>query len=64
MSSGKDWRISIIRHRTSSILNLDLTGLTGWSTHEIQETNCRMADSGWIKLPLDKSMKDDQTQAA
>jgi hypothetical protein len=53
----------MIRQRTSSILNLDLTGLTGWPTHEIQETNCRMADSGWIKLPLEKSMKDDQTQA-
>jgi hypothetical protein len=54
----------MIRQRTSSILNLDLTGLMGWPTHESQETNCRKADSGWIKLPLDKSMKDDQTQAA
>jgi hypothetical protein len=29
MLSGKDWRISIIRHKASSILSLDLTGLTG-----------------------------------
>jgi hypothetical protein len=64
MSSGKDWRISIIRHKTSSILNLNLTGLSGWPTHESQEINCRMDDSGWIKLPLDKSTKNDETQAA
>jgi hypothetical protein len=62
--SWKDWRILIIRHITSSILNLDLTGLTGWPTHESQETNYRMVKLGWIKLPLDKSMKDDQNQAA
>jgi hypothetical protein len=42
MSSGKDWRISIIRHKTSSILNLDLTRLMGRSTHESQETNCKI----------------------
>jgi hypothetical protein len=37
MSSGKDWRIPIIRHKTSLILNLSLTGLSGWPTHESQE---------------------------
>jgi hypothetical protein len=59
MPSRKDRRISIIRHRDSSILNLDLTGLSGWPTHEGQEKNSRMVDSGWIKIPLDKGMKDD-----
>jgi hypothetical protein len=63
MSSRKDWRISIIRHITSSILNPDLTGLSGWWTHEGQETKCRMDNSGWIKIPLGKSMKNDETQA-
>ena len=59
---GKDWRISIIKHGTSSILNPDLTRLMGWLTHEIQETNYRMADSGLIKLPFDKIMKNDETE--
>jgi hypothetical protein len=55
----------MIRQRTSSILNLDLTRLTGWPTHESQETNYRKVDSGWIKIPLDKKkMKDDQTQGS
>jgi hypothetical protein len=63
MSSRKDRRISIIKHRTSVILNPNLTRLSGWSTHESQETNYRMADSGWIKIPLDKSMKNDETRA-
>jgi hypothetical protein len=62
MSSGKDWRISIIRHITSSILNSDLTGLSGWLTHEGQETKCKMDDSSWIKLPLQKRMKNDETR--
>jgi hypothetical protein len=30
-------------------------------THEIQETNCRKVESGWVKLPLEKSTKYDQT---
>jgi hypothetical protein len=55
MLSGKDWRISIIRHITSLILN-ELDWTLGMATHEGQEINCRMADSGWIKIPLDKSM--------
>jgi hypothetical protein len=54
----------MIGKRTSSILNLDLTGLSGWSTHEIQETNYKKVDSGWLKIPLDKSTKYDQTQEA
>jgi hypothetical protein len=61
MLLGKQWKISIIRHITSSILNQDLTGLLGCPTHEIQETKCKMANLGWIKLPLEKSMKFDQT---
>ena len=61
MSSGKDKRISITKHKTSLILNSNLTGFSGWPTHEIQETNCRKANSDWVKLPLDKSMKDDET---
>jgi hypothetical protein len=63
MSSGKEWRISIIRHITPSTLNLDLTGLSRWLTHEVQEKRCRMDDSGWINIPLDKSMKNDENQA-
>jgi hypothetical protein len=51
----------MIRKRTSSILNLDLTRLIGWSTDENQETKCKMVDSGWIKLPLEKITIDDQT---
>jgi hypothetical protein len=53
----------MIRQRTSSILNLDLTGLSGWPAHGSQETNYKKIDSGWVKLPMDKSTKDDQTQA-
>jgi hypothetical protein len=49
----------MIGERTSSFLNLDLIGLLGWMTHEIQEINYRKVDSGWVKLPLDKSKKDD-----
>jgi hypothetical protein len=44
-------------HKSSLILNPNLIGLLGWSTHESQEINYRMVDSGWIKLPLDKIMK-------
>jgi hypothetical protein len=54
----------MIRQKTSSILNMDLTRLMGWLTHESKEKKSIMADSSWIKLPWDKSMKDDQTQAA
>jgi hypothetical protein len=53
----------MIRQRTSSISNLDLTGLSGWPTHESQDINRRKANSGWVKLPLDKSTKYDQTHA-
>jgi hypothetical protein len=59
---GKYCRIAMIRKRNSLILNL--TGLTRWSTHESKETKCRKSNSGWIKLPLDKSTKYDQNQAA
>jgi hypothetical protein len=48
------------RQITSSISNLDLTGLLGcprWSTHEIQEKNYRKFNSGWVKIPLEKSIK-------
>jgi hypothetical protein len=54
----------MIKQITSSISNLDLTGLSGWPTHGIQETNYRKANSGWVKLPLEKITKDDQTQVA
>jgi hypothetical protein len=57
MSSRKDRRISIIMHMNSLILNLNLTRLSGWPTHESQEIDCKMADSGWIKLPFEKIMK-------
>jgi hypothetical protein len=56
MSSGKEWRISIIRDKTSLILNLNLTRLSGWTTHEGHEINYKMDKLGWIKLPLDKSI--------
>jgi hypothetical protein len=62
-SSGTDKRISVIRQRTSLISNKDLIGLLGWSGMR-EETNCRKADSGWVKIPLDNSTTDDQTQAA
>ena len=49
----------MIIHRTSSISNMYLTGLSGWLTHESQEKNYRKAESGWVKIPLDKSTKGD-----
>jgi hypothetical protein len=53
MPSGKDHRISIIRHETSMILNMKLAGLLGWMTHEIQEINYRMAESWLDKTSLE-----------
>jgi hypothetical protein len=54
----------MIRKRTSLILNQDLTGLLGWLTHEVKRQTTERLTHVWVKLPLDKSMKDDQTQAA
>jgi hypothetical protein len=36
---GKDMRILMTRHKTSSILNRDLTGLSRWLTHEVKRQN-------------------------
>jgi hypothetical protein len=45
-SLGKYMRISMIRRRTLLISNMDLTGISGWPTHEGIETNCRKVKSG------------------
>jgi hypothetical protein len=51
----KDKRISMIRQRTSLILKIDWTFEMAGSRG--QETKCRKAESGCVKLPLDKIMK-------
>jgi hypothetical protein len=54
----------MIREINFSISNMNLTGISGWPTHESQETDYRKAGSGWVKLPLEKRMKDYQTHVA